>query len=414
MSATFNLLGDIVANDSERWFESDIVPGMVIGWLAKQDGDIEININSNGGDVAGGLAIANAIKAYGKGKKTCNVLGVAASMASVIACAGDELKMGQGAFLMVHNPWTVTMGNAEELRKDADTLDKMRDSILSFYQSKAYGKTADDLKALMEAETWLSAEGAREAGFLVDDYAGEMKAAASLTRRAFAKAPEAAKALVEFHDRKPEAPKAEAPVEAPETPGEPPKAEAPETPAQPEASGSQLTPPAQPEIVERPRERSEAEGAKDASSANWEARFKGLSQKFNDLQKKSVEMLAAAEEQHKAALAARDAENAALKTQLEQGAKDLADANAKVSELSAKLEENAKALQKATDDLAAVRDSLKASEDKAKRLEATRDALTAGVLTPPSEAGYAAKMKAAKTPEEREALRAAKRAGKIK
>lgn len=391
--ATFNILGDIVANDGERWWESDVVPGMVIGWLNKQDGDIEININSNGGDVAGGLAIANAIKAYSRGKKTCNVLGVAASMASVVACAGDELKMGQGAFLMVHNPWTVTMGNAEELRKDADTLDKMRDSILSFYQSKAYGKSADDLKALMDAETWLSAEEAREAGFLVDDYAGEMKAAASLTRRAFAKAPDAAKALVEFHDRKPEAPK---------------------PPAPPEASGSQPTPPAQPETAERPSERSEAEGAKDASPANWEARFKGLSQKFNDLQKKSVEMLAAAEEQHKATLAARDAENAALKTQLEQGVKDLADANAKVSELSAKLEENAKALQKATDDLAAVRDSLKASEDKVQHLEATRDALTAGVLTPPPEAGYAAKMKAAKTPEEREALRAAKRAGKIK
>lgn len=410
--ATFNILGDIVANDGERWYESDVMPAMVIGWLAKQDGDIEININSNGGDVAGGLAIANAIKAYSKGKKTCNVLGVAASMASVIACAGDELKMGQGAFLMVHNPWTVTMGNAEELRKDADTLDKMRDSILSFYQSKAYGKTADDLKALMDAETWLNAEEAREAGFLVDDYAGEFKAAASLTRRAFAKAPDAAKAFVEFHDRKPEAPKAE-------TPAEPPKAEAPETPAeapaQPEASGSQPTPPAQPETVERPSERSEAEGAKDASSTNWEARFKGLSQKFNDLQKKSVEMLAAAEEQHKAALAARDAENAALKTQLEQGAKDLADANAKVSELSAKLEENAKALQKATDDLAQTRDSLKASEDKVQHLEATRDALTAGVLTPPAVGtSYADQMKAAKTPEEREALRAKKRAGKIK
>lgn len=392
MSATFNLLGDIVANDSERWFESDIVPGMVIGWLAKQDGDIEININSNGGDVAGGLAIANAIKAYSKGKKTCNVLGVAASMASVIACAGDELKMGQGAFLMVHNPWTVTMGNAEELRKDADTLDKMRDSILSFYQSKAYGKTADDLKALMDAETWLSAEEAREAGFLVDDYAGEMKAAASLTRRAFAKAPDAAKALVEFHDRKPEAPKAEAPeapVETPETPAEAPA----EPPAQPEASAAQPTPPAD----------------------NWEARFKGLSQKFNDLQKKSAASLAEIEEQHKAALAAKDAEITSFKTQLEQGAKDLADANAKVSELSAKLEEGAKALQKATDDLAATRDSLTKAEDKVKHLESTRDALTAGVLTPPAAGtSYADKMKSAKTPEEREALRAAKRAGKIK
>ena len=410
--ATFNILGDIVANDGERWWESDVVPGMVIGWLNKQDGDIEININSNGGDVAGGLAIANAIKAYSRGKKTCNVLGVAASMASVVACAGDELKMGQGAFLMVHNPWTVTTGNAEELRKDADTLDKMRDSILSFYQSKST-KSAEELKALMDAETWISAEEAREAGFLVDDYAGEMKAAASLTRRAFAKAPDAAKALVEFHDRKPEPPKAEIPADGQNLPadgqilpadgqnlpaenpaGTPETPETPETPAQPEASGSQPTPPAE---------------------GNWEARFKGLSQKFNDLQKKSVEMLAAAEEQHKAALAARDAENTALKTQLEQGAKDLADANAKVSELSAKLEENAKALQKATDDLAAVRDSLKASEDKVQHLEATRDALTAGVLTPPAAGtSYADKMKSAKTPEEREALRAQKRAGKIK
>jgi len=384
MAKQFNILGDIVANDGERWFESDVVPGMVIGWLAKQDGDIEININSNGGDVAGGLAIANAIKAYTKGKKTCNVLGVAASMASVIACAGDELKMGQGAFLMVHNPWTVTMGNAEELRKDADTLDKMRDSILSFYQSKAYGKSADDLKALMDAETWLNAEEAREAGFLVDDYAGEMKAAASLTRRAFAKAPDAAKALVEFHA---------------------------ERPAGAVAGDSCLvirdTNPDVPTNHEPPTTNHDPD--------NWEARFKGLSAKFNDLQKKSAESLAAIEEQHKAALAARDAENASLKTQLEQGAKDLADANAKVSELSAKLEEGAKALQKATDDLAQTRDSLKTAEDKAKHLEETRDALTAGVLTPPAAGtSYADKMKLAKTPEEREALRAQKRAGKIK
>ena len=379
---SFNLFGDIVENDADRWFESDVTPALFIGWLNKQEGDLEVNINSNGGSVTGGLAIANAIKAYSKGEITCNVLGIAASMASVVACAGKRLCMGEGAFLMVHNPWTVTMGNAEELRKDADTLDKMRDSILSFYQSKAYGKTADDLKALMDAETWLSAEEAREAGFLVDDYAGEMKAAASLTRRAFAKAPDAAKALVEFHDRKPEAPKAEAPAEAPAEP-----------PAQPEASDAQPPPPAD----------------------NWEARFKGLSQKFNDLQKKSAASLAEIEEQHKTALAAKDAEITSFKTQLEQGAKDLADANAKVSELSAKLEENAKALQKATDDLAATRDSLTKAEEQVKHLESTRDALTAGVLTPPAAGtSYADKMNAAKTPEEREALRAQKRAGKIK
>lgn len=387
---TFNILGDIVANDADRWYESDVMPAMVIGWLNKQEGDIEININSNGGDVAGGLAIANAIKAYRKGKKTCNVIGVAASMASVIACAGDELTMGQGAFLMVHNPWTVTMGNAEELRKDADTLDKMRDSILSFYLSKAYGKSADDLKALMDAETWLTADDARAAGFLVDDYAGEFKAAASLTRRAFAKAPDAAKAFVEFHDRKP--------VINSDTS---------------EVSANATT--------------ARAVGAGEASGAvagattvgvptdNWEARFKGLSKRYNEAQAQALETIAAMEKDFNAKLDALTAERDNLKTQLDQSAKDLADANAKVSELSAKVEEQTQALQKATDDLAQTRDSLKAAEDKAAKLESTRDLLTAGVLTPPAEgSSYAEQMQAAKTPEQREALRAKKRAGKIK
>ena len=416
MSATFNLLGDIVANDAERWFESDIVPGMVIGWLAKQDGDIEININSNGGDVAGGLAIANAIKAYTKGKKTCNVLGVAASMASVIACAGDELKMGQGAFLMVHNPWTVTMGNAEELRKDADTLDKMRDSILSFYQSKST-KSADELKELMDAETWISREMANDFGFEVYDYEGELRAAASLTRRAFAKAPDGARGFVDFKAEKPAAGQETAP-KAPETPAEAPAptdgeepAPTPETPAEAPEAAPEPTP--APADSEEPAPTPEKPAPIPAE--NWEARFKGLSAKFNDLQRRAIADLADAEKKHADALQARDAENASLKSQLETSVKDLADANAKVSELSAKLDESTKALQTATADLAQVRDSLKAAEDKATELEKTRDLLTAGVLTPPAtNESYAAKMKAAKTPEEREKLRAQKRAGKIK
>ena len=361
MAKQFNIFGDIVANESERWFESDVPSSVFVGWLAKQEGDIAVNINSNGGDVAGGLAIANAIKGYQKGEITCNVLGVAASMASVIACAGKRLCMGQGAFLMVHNPWTVTMGNAEDLRKDADTLDKMRDSILSFYQSKCPGKSADDLKALMDAETWISREAAPDFGFEVDDYAGELKAAASLTRRSFGNAPDSARAFLDY--------KAERPAEQP-----------------PESDGD----------------------------GNWEARFKGLSAKFNDLQKKAVADMAAIEADYKAKLDAANAERDDFKSQLEKGAKDLADATAKVSELSAKLEESANALQAANADLAATRDSLQKAEDKAAELEKTRDLLTAGVLTPAPEASYTAKMSAAKTPEEREALRAQKRAGKIK
>lgn len=371
MANTFNLFGDIVANDSERWFESDVTPAMFVGWLKGQSGDIEININSNGGDVAGGLAIANAIKGYNKGSVTCNVLGVAASMASVIACAGKRLCMGEGAFLMIHNPWTVTMGNAEDLRKDAETLDKMRDSILGFYLGKCPGKTADDFKALMNDESWLTREECAALGFAVENYEGEFKAAASLTRRAFAKAPDAAKKLVEFRAERPAA--AQVAADAGTTPTSP----------SPEAD-------------------------------NWEARFKGLSAKYNDLSRRAVRDLAMAEEQYKDALAARDAENAQLKSQLEQSAKDLANANAKVSELSAALDKSNAALQTATDDLAKTRDSLKAAEDKAAELVKTRDLLTAGVLTPASEGTYADKMKAARTPEERESLRAQKRAGKIK
>ena len=358
---TFNLFGDIVANDQDRWFESDVTPAILVGWLQKQTGDVEININSNGGDVAGGLAIANAIKAYTKGETVCNVLGVAASMASVIACSGKRLCMGEGSFLMIHNPWTVTMGDAEDLRKDADTLDKMRDSILSFYLAKCPGKTADDFKALMDAESWLDRTAAAGLGLAVENYEGEFRAAASLTRRAFGKAPEAARAFINLKTEKPGS-------------------------AAGAASGAQGS-----------------AGGASAPADNWEARFKGLSAKYNDLQKRSVDLVAGWEAK------AND-----FKSQLEQSAKDLADANAKVSELSARLEESTKALQKANDDLAATRDSLKSAEDKAAELERTRDLLTAGVLTPASEASYEAQMKAAKTPEAREALRAKKREGKIK
>jgi ATP-dependent protease ClpP protease subunit len=353
-----------------------VTPQQIVDELKAANGEpIEVNINSNGGDVAGGLAIANALKGY-KGEVTCNVLGLAASMASVIACAGKRLCMGQGAFLMIHNPWTVTMGNAEDLRKDAATLDKMRDSIVTFYQSKST-KTADELKELMDAETWISREMANDFGFEVEDYEGELKAAASLSRRAFAKAPDAAKALVQF---KAEKPAAQEP--APETPTGAPEAAPEPTPA---------------------------------PEGNWEERFKGLSKKYNAAQKAGMEALAQQEAKFKAEIEARDAQIKDFKSQLETSAKDLADANAKVSELSAKLDESTKALQTATADLAQTRDSLQKAEDKAAALEKTRDLLTAGVLTPAPEGNtYAEKMKAAKTPEEREKLRKAKLAGKIK
>lgn len=385
---TINIFGDIIGGESERWYTSEVSPKTIIDALAEANGEaVEININSYGGSVLGGIAIANAIKKY-PGETTCNVLGIAASMASVIACAGKRLCMGQGAYLMIHNPWTYTSGTAEDLRKDAEKLDQMRDSIIGFYKAKCT-KTEDELKALMDAETWISRESAADFGFEVEDYAGELKAAASLTRRAYDKAPDAVKALVKFM--------AEKPVEA-----------------TPEAKATDATTEATKPVEAKntaPKQKSE-EPAKSAE--NWEARFKGLSTKYNELKQQSISDLAAQAEDYKAKIDAITAERDNLKSQLEQSGKDLTEANAKVSELAAKLDESAKALSKAEADLAESRNSLKAAEDKAKHLESTRDMLTAGVLTPPAESGYSAKMKAAKTPEEREALRAQRKAGKIK
>lgn len=383
-----NIFGDIIASEADRWFASEVTPEQIVRELKDANGEaVEILINSNGGSVAAGLAISNAIKQY-PGETTCVVLGLAASMASVIACAGKALKMGEGAFMMVHNPWTYTSGNAEELRKDADTLDKMRDSILGFYLAKCPDKE-EELKAAMDAESWLTREDARAMGFAVEDYEGELRAAASLTRRAIGKAPDSVKALFEVRAEKPVAEATEKPAEKPETAeGADTQAEA-EKPAETQETATDAKP------AEEPKNEKPAE--------NWEARFKGLSAKYN-----------AAKADHDKTLAARDEEIKQLKTQAQEQAQALADAQAKVSELAAQVEEKDKALQTAQKDLEDARDSLTKAEDKAKQLEDTRDMLTAGVLTPPAESGYAAKMQAAKTPEEREALRAQKRAGKIK
>lgn len=106
-----------------------------------------------------GLAICNLLKqASADGHGTASrVIGIAASMASAIACACDELKIDANAFMMVHNPWTVAMGNASDMRKEADTLDKYRDALLAVYRSK-FDMSDDMIKAMLDAETWIIGE----------------------------------------------------------------------------------------------------------------------------------------------------------------------------------------------------------------------------------------------------------------
>ena len=125
--------------------------------------DIEVRLNSPGGNVFEGITIYNMLKSY-KGNVKVIVDGLAASIASVIALGGDEIVMNEGSFFMIHNPFSGVMGESEDFRKQADILDSIRDQILGIYQS-ATGLGTDELIEMMNEETWLTAEEAIELGF---------------------------------------------------------------------------------------------------------------------------------------------------------------------------------------------------------------------------------------------------------
>ena len=125
--------------------------------------DVDVEINSPGGDVFAGLAIYNGLRASGK-KINVKVLGLAASAASLVAMAGDTIEMPENAFMMVHNPWGFAMGGADEMRSTADVLDKIGTSLVSTY-AKRTGKSDAEVTALLDAETWMTAQEAVDAGF---------------------------------------------------------------------------------------------------------------------------------------------------------------------------------------------------------------------------------------------------------
>jgi ATP-dependent Clp protease, protease subunit len=125
---------------------------------------IHLHINSPGGDVFDGLAMANALRKHAATVVT-HVDALAASIASVIALAGDRVEMADNAFLMIHHPWTIAMGNAKEFRDRADLLDKIGGSIVSEYV-KATDEDEKTITDWMDEEKWFSAEEALEAGFI--------------------------------------------------------------------------------------------------------------------------------------------------------------------------------------------------------------------------------------------------------
>ena len=142
---------------------------------------INLHINSPGGSVFEGIAIYNMLK-QNKAHVNVYVDGLAASIASVIAMSGDAIFMPSNSMLMIHNPWTIAVGNASELRKQADDLDKITESSIQTYLNQAGDKLDEEtLRQLMDDETWLTAKEAVDYG-LATEVIEANKAAASISK----------------------------------------------------------------------------------------------------------------------------------------------------------------------------------------------------------------------------------------
>ncbi len=124
---------------------------------------VDLRLNSPGGSVFDAVAIHNALRRH-EGTVTVWIDGIAASAASYIAMAGDEIVMPENAFLMIHDPAGLVMGTAEDMRAMAEALDKVKGSLVSGYAAKS-GRTAEEVSALMTAETWFDAADAVAQGF---------------------------------------------------------------------------------------------------------------------------------------------------------------------------------------------------------------------------------------------------------
>lgn len=177
----------IVADDETAYWWGGVSAETLVPAIRDiKGGTIHLRINSPGGDVFAAQTICQAIRDTGA-KVVAHVDGYAASAATVIATAADEVEISDGGFFMIHNAWTWAMGNANDLTATATLLSKIDGTLAAQYAKKS-GMAVDDVRAAMDAETWYTAEEAVAAG-LVDRIASGKKAEASWNMSAYAKAP---------------------------------------------------------------------------------------------------------------------------------------------------------------------------------------------------------------------------------
>jgi len=154
-------INGVIAEDS--WYEDDVTPKQFKSELDAENGDITVIINSVGGDVFASGQIYNMLRDY-DGKVTVKIDSIAASAASIIAMAGDEVLMSPISLLMIHNPLTVAIGDTEEMKKAISMLDEIKEAIVNAYVAKS-GLSRKKISEMMSAETWINAKKAVELGF---------------------------------------------------------------------------------------------------------------------------------------------------------------------------------------------------------------------------------------------------------
>lgn len=144
--------------------------------------NIDLRINSGGGDVFEGYAIANRIKQH-SAKVTAYVDGLAASIASIIAISADEIVMGETSQMMIHKAWTFAAGNSKDMEAVVDRLEEIDEQLASMYMKKT-GKSRSEIKEMMAKETWMTADEAVEMGFADSKFDSEFSIAASVFDKA--------------------------------------------------------------------------------------------------------------------------------------------------------------------------------------------------------------------------------------
>lgn len=151
--AIINFYGDIV---NDKVFQTDVCPTDVSDFLATIDTNkpLNIHINSCGGSVFAGITIYNRLKAH-NGIKTVYIDGLAASIASIIALAGDKIIIEPPAYYMIHKPISYAYGNADEIRKEAEELDKIQNTLVEIYLNHSFC-TKEELNDFVNAETWFT------------------------------------------------------------------------------------------------------------------------------------------------------------------------------------------------------------------------------------------------------------------